>query len=250
MKNGRRSVKKNRLAIIAAAVLCAAAAVFAFAMTGHRFFAALLLGIALVIVYFHYVKSRAWRAVAAAVLVIGAVAFGVIESPIIADARTDAPEDTEYILVLGAGLNGDVPSLSLTNRLTAALDWLESHPECTAIVSGGQGPGENMTEAEAMGIWLEARGIAPERIILEPEATSTYENLANSFEIIRERGSEPDGNCAIVTSEYHLHRARMMAADQGVEAYGVAARTSMPTLMLNYFIREAFAVTYYRIFGA
>ena len=118
------------------------------------------------------------------------------------------------------------------------------------VPSGGQGPGENMTEAEAMGIWLEARGVAPERIVLEPEATSTWENLANSFALIRERGGEPDGNCAILTSEYHLCRAKLMAADQGVEAYGVAARTSMPTLMINYFIREAFAVTYYRIFGA
>lgn len=243
-------MKKGKLWLIAVIILALAAAVFAFAMTGHRFFAALLLGIALVIVYFHYVKSRRWRAVAAAVLILGAAVFGVIEAPIVADARTDAPDGTEYLIVLGAGLNGDVPSLSLTNRLTAALEWLEGHPDCVAVVSGGQGPGENMTEAEAMGIWLEARGIAPERIVLEPEATSTWENLANSFALIRERGGEPDENCAILTSEYHLCRAKLMAADQGVEAYGVAARTSMPTLMINYFIREAFAVTYYRIFGA
>ena len=40
-----------------------------------------------------------------------------------------------------------------------------------------------------------------------------------------------------------------MAAKLGVECYGVAARTSWPTLMLNYFIREGFAVTYYRLTG-
>ena len=242
-------MKKGKLWLIAVIILALAAAVFAFAMTGHRFFAALLLGIALVIVYFHYVKSRRWRAVAAAVLILGAAVFGVIEAPIVSDARTDAPDGTEYLIVLGAGLNGDVPSLSLTNRLTAALEWLEEHPDCTAIVTGGQGPGENMTEAEAMGIWLEARGIAPERIIREPEATSTWENLDNSFELIRARGGEPDGNCAIVTSEYHLCRAKLMARDMGVSAYGVAGRTNMPTLMVNYFIREAFALTYYRVFG-
>jgi uncharacterized SAM-binding protein YcdF (DUF218 family) len=97
---------------------------------------------------------------------------------------------------LGAGLHGTTPSLSLTNRLAAALAFLEEHPDTVAIVSGGQGPGENMTEAEAMTIWLEARGIAPERIIGEPEATSTAENLENSFRIIRERGGDPDGNVA------------------------------------------------------
>ena len=107
-----------------------------------------------------------------------------------------------------------------------------------------------MTEGEAMSVWLEAKGIDPSRIIVEDKATSTMENLQFSFELIRAAGGEPDGNCAIVTSEYHLCRAKMMAADLGVEAWGVAGHTTWPTLMLNYFIREAFAVTYYRIFGA
>ena len=40
-----------------------------------------------------------------------------------------------------------------------------------------------------------------------------------------------------------------MAAKLGVECYGVAAHTSWPTLMLNYFIREGFAVTYYKLTG-
>lgn len=240
---------RSKLWLIAVIVLLLAAAVFAFAMTGHGFFAALLALAALFVLAWHFARRRL-RIALAVLLLLGIAVFAVIEAPIIAGARTDAPDGCEYLVVLGAGLNGDVPSLSLTNRLTAALEWLEGHPDCTAIVTGGQGPGENMTEAEAMGIWLEARGIEPERIILEPEATSTWENLENSFEIIRARGDEPDLNCAIVTSEYHLCRAKLMAEDMGVRAYGVAGRTSMPTLMINYFIREAFALTYYRIFGA
>ena len=129
---------------------------------------------------------------------------------------------------------------------------LEAHRTASAVVSGGQGPGETMTEGEAMSVWLEAKGIDPSRIIVEDKATSTNRgrNLEFSFELIRAAGGEPDGNCAIVTSEYHLCRAKMMAADLGVEAWGVAGHTTWPTLMLNYFIREAFAVTYYRIFGA
>ena len=90
----------------------------------------------------------------------------------------------------------------------------------------------------------------PSRIIVEDKAISTMENLEFSFKLIREAGGEPDGNVAIVTSEYHLCRAKLMAEELGVEAWGVAGHTTWPTLMLNYFIREAFAVTYYRIFGA
>ncbi len=236
---------KARLWLIAVIVLL----VFAVAMTGHTFVAALCAFIALVIVYFHFVRRRGLRIAAAIVLAAGIAVFGVIEAPIVAGARTDAPDDVEYLVVLGAGLHGDVPSLSLTDRLEGALAWLEAHPDCVAVVSGGQGPGETMTEGEAMGIWLEARGIDPSRIIVEDRATSTQENLEYSFALIRGRGGEPDGNCAIVTSEYHLYRAKALAARQGVECFGVAARTSWPTLMLNYFIREGFAVTYYRLTG-
>lgn len=240
---------KARLWLIAVIVLLVAAVVFAVAMTGHTFVAALCAFISLVIVYFHFVRRRGLRIAAAIVLAAGIAVFGVIEAPIVAGARTDAPDDVEYLVVLGAGLHGDVPSLSLTDRLEGALAWLEAHPDCVAVVSGGQGPGETMTEGEAMGIWLEARGIDPSRIIVEDRATSTQENLEYSFALIRGRGGEPDGNCAIVTSEYHLYRAKALAARQGVECFGVAARTSWPTLMLNYFIREGFAVTYYRLTG-
>ena len=240
---------KAKLWLVAVILLLLAAVVFAVAMTGHTFVAALCAFIALVIVYFHFVRRRGLRIAAAIVLAAGIAVFGVIEAPIVAGARTDAPDDVEYLVVLGAGLHGDVPSLSLTDRLEGALAWLEAHPDCVAVVSGGQGPGETMTEGEAMGIWLEARGIDPSRIIVEDRATSTQENLEYSFALIRGRGGEPDGNCAIVTSEYHLYRAKALAARQGVECFGVAARTSWPTLMLNYFIREGFAVTYYRLTG-
>ncbi len=240
---------KAKLWLVAVIVLLLAAVVFAVAMTGHTFVAALCAFIALVIVYFHFVRRRVWRLIAAAALVVGVAAFCVIEAPIVSEARTDAPDDVEYLVVLGAGLHGDVPSLSLTDRLNGALDWLETHPDCVAVVSGGQGPGETMTEGEAMQVWLEAKGIAAGRIIVENRATSTWENLENSFALIRERGGDPDGNTAIVTSEYHLYRAKAMAAKLGVECYGVAAHTSWPTLMLNYFIREGFAVTYYKLTG-
>ena len=117
------------------------------------------------------------------------------------------------------------------------------------IVSGGMGPGESVTEAEAMRDWLTAHGISEDRILLEDRATSTQENLSFSFALIRERGDEPDGKVAIVSSAYHLYRAKSMARLQGVEAAGVAAPWGYPMVMLNYFIREAFGVTHLWVFG-
>ena len=83
----------------------------------------------------------------------------------------------------------------------------------------------------------------------EPRATSTQENLEYSFALIRERGDEPDGKVAIVSSAYHLYRAKSMARLQGVGAAGVAAPWGYPLVMLNYFIREAFGVTHLWAFG-
>lgn len=240
---------KGKMWLIFVILLLVGAGLLFFAATGHDYVAALLVLIAALIVIYRF-GGHGLRVAVTVLLVIGMAAFIIIEIPIVREARTDAPDDCEYVIVLGAGLKGDVPTLSLRNRLDAALEWLEAHPDCVAVVSGGQGPGENMPEGEAMGIWLEARGIEPERIIVEDRSTSTMENLENSFALIREAGGEPDGNCAIITSEYHLCRAKLMARSLGVEAWGVAAHTSWPSLMLNYFIREAFAVTYYRIFGA
>ena len=85
---------------------------------------------------------------------------------------------------------------------------------------------------------------------MEPKATSTLENLKFSFDIIRERGDEPQGNVAIVSSAYHLYRAKLMAKNLGVtDAAGVAAPWGYFFVMLNYFIREAFGVTHLWVLG-
>lgn len=97
--------------------------------------------------------------------------------------------------------------------------------------------------------WLCQRGIPDERIIREPRATSTMDNLRYSFELIRQRGDEPDANIAIISSSYHLYRAKSMARLQGAQAVGVAARMGYPLSMLSSYIREAFGVTHLWVFG-
>ena len=200
-------------------------------MVAHRFFSKAL-----------------WRALVVLVC-IGCLYFCIVEIPIIKNARTDDAPKRDYLIVLGAAVYGDKPSLTLERRLEGALDYLERYPKSTVIVSGGMGAGETVTEAQAMHDWLVKRGVAEERILLEPEATSTLENLEYSFRIIRDRGDEPDGNVAICSSAYHLYRAKLMSRNLGAEAAGVAAPWGYFFVMLNYFIREAFGVTHLWVFG-
>lgn len=232
----------------AAGLLLIGALFFRFALRGYSYIAHTLSFIAALVIMHRFFPAFLWRA-AVILTCLGLVYFIIVEIPIIKNARTDPEPERDYLIVLGAAVHGDSPSLSLVHRLEGALDYLQRYPESTAIVTGGQGPGENITEAQAMFDWLTARGIAPERVIMEPKATSTKENLQFSLDIIRSRGDEPQGNVAILSSPYHLYRAKSMAELLGVSAAGVTGHWDYPLLTINYFIREAFGVTHLWVFG-
>lgn len=234
--------------ILWVAALLAAALVFRFAMRGYAYIGYTLAFIAALIVLEHYLPRGTWRVVTALVCV-GLIYFCIVEIPIVANSHTDKAPERKYVVVLGAAVHGSTPSLSMTHRLEGALEYLEAYPESTAIVSGGQGSGEDISEAQAMADWLLAHGVAPERVLLENKSTSTMENLEFSYKIIRERGDEPDGNVAIVSSSYHLYRAKEMSKMLGVAAAGVAGSPDYPLITLNFFIREAFGVTHLWVLG-
>ena len=228
--------------------LLALALFLRFALRGYVYWGYTAAFVAFLIFARHVFPRLLWR-ILLILTCIGLVYFCIVEVPIIQNARTDADDERPYLIVLGAAVYGEQPSLTLVRRLEGALDYLERYPESCVIVSGGMGPGESITEAQAMHDWLRARGVAEDRILLEDRATSTRENLSFSFDLIRERGDEPDGHVAIVSSAYHLYRAKSMARLQGVQAAGVAAPWGYPMVMLNYFIREAFGITHLWVFG-
>lgn len=168
---------------------------------------------------------------------------------IVSSSRGTEDPESEYLIVLGAGVNGTRPSRSLRERIDAAYDYLVSNPEAVAIVSGGQGSGEDITEALCMFNELTAAGIDPERVWMEDKATTTLENLRFSLDLIEERTGTRPAKAAIVSSEYHLHRAGIFAGWLNLEAELVPAKTGIVPLRLNYYLREIFAVWYYSIFG-
>ncbi len=240
--------KNDRTRWIAVGGLGGAALVLRFALRGYAYWGYLCLFLAALLLLQRYLPPILWRGVLI-LTCLGLLYFCAVEVPIIKNARTDKEPERDYLVVLGAAVYGDQPSLTLVRRLEGARDYLNAYPDAVAIVSGGMGKGETVTEAQAMHDWLIAQGIPEERILLEPEATSTLENLSNSYDIIRSRGDEPDGKVAVVSSAYHLYRAKLISRGLGVEAAGVAAPWGYFFVMLNYFIREAFGVTKLWILG-
>ncbi|MBO4838697.1 MAG: YdcF family protein [Lachnospiraceae bacterium] len=143
------------------------------------------------------------------------------------------------VVILGCGVRGTVPSLMLQTRIDAAADYLTAHPDARAVCSGGMGRGENISEGECIYRVLTARGIAPERLLVEDRSSNTEENLCFSAAIIKEEGLSP--HLILVSSEYHLYRAVHMANRLGLEAESVPAHTPL-RLLPAYFLRECMAV--------
>lgn len=132
----------------------------------------------------------------------------------------------EYVIVLGAGLHGSEPSQALKNRLDTTVEYMNKNKNAKAIVSGGQGKGESISEAEAMERYLTSRGIAPERVFKEDTAKNTYENLALSKPYI-------DGSCVIITNNFHIARALQMAKINGIDARHIGAPTPITLLPVS-----------------
>lgn len=234
--------------LILPGVLVLLGLVLRFFFTGVGYIAYAMFFAAALIAIMRFCKRTLIKRTVCILTALGIAYLVVIEVPIVGAASGDGDREYDYIIVLGAAVHGDTPSLSLVERMSAARDYMQAHPQTIAIVSGGQGSDENISEAAAMTAWLTANGIDKSRIIAEDKATSTLENLEYSFKIIRQRGDDPNYSCAVVTSEYHIYRAKLLAQSLDVSVGSVAAHTTYAPIMINYFIREAFGVTYQLVF--
>ena len=239
----------------AAAVLLALAGVVLMTVRlwGMRFSGFLLAGLAAVLIMALLLDrwaagskaGRLCRRIFQTALTLVLVPLLLIEIYVINVGRSGLPAlPADAVVVLGAGVNGKSPSLSLHTRLTAALDYLEENPDVPAVLTGGRGYGEEITEAQCMYDWLTARGVDPARLILEERAGNTAENFAFSKDLLEEHGIDPaEDNAAVVTNDFHIARSRLIAARQGYgHAFGVPAELPWKHLEVNYYLREAFAM--------
>ncbi len=164
--------------------------------------------------------------------------WGITTKWLINGEKPKANGKYKYVIVLGAKVKrGAIPSKALAFRLDAALTYVKQYPNIHIIVSGGQGPDEDETEASVMKQYLIDRGFPESRIIVEDRSTSTYENLLNTKRII---GSDLKG-ITIVSSDYHLARAKMLAEELHLKCDVIAAKTPK-SIEAKVRFRERFAL--------
>jgi uncharacterized SAM-binding protein YcdF (DUF218 family) len=131
--------------------------------------------------------------------------------------------------------------------LDKAIAYSQRNPRALIIVSGAQGPQESITEALAMERYLINHGVAPERIIKEESATSTYENMMFSKELLDGILANPY-TAVVITNDFHIYRASQMAKKTGLNATHLHAKIDWYAIPQNY-LRECLAVVKFWVIG-
>lgn len=169
---------------------------------------------------------------------VGLVAAAVTEGFILANRGVAEDVQSDYVIVLGAAVRGNLPSRSLRQRLDAALSCLRQNQDSICIVSGGRGDNENISEAECMQQYLLEHGIPEGRIWMENKAANTCENIRFSIELIEEKTNKKPETVTIVSSGYHMLRAKMECRSHGVMPKGFGCPTPNVLYRVNYYLRE------------
>lgn len=193
----------------------------------------------------------------------GFVAFAAVESCIVKTMFMEPEPNLEYVIVLGAQVKGEVPSKALRKRLQAAEKYMRDNPQTRAVLSGGKGDGEDISEAECMYRYLAEAGIEKERLLVEDKSTTTLENLRFSAKVIEEdlraKGagstkemqevSAMERKVGILSNNFHVYRAMLLGRKMGyTDFYGVPAGSDYK-LQIHYMVREFFALIKEKMMG-
>ncbi len=164
--------------------------------------------------------------------------FLLVEGFLVAKSLQTPVPNADYVIILGAQVRGKTPSLTLNARINAAADYLNKNPNSKAICSGGQGEGEDITEAYAIKQGLIARGVKEDRILLEEHSTNTVENLTFSQSFI----DDPKSSVVVITSNFHIYRASRIARKIGYENLSLSSAQEFLLTTPQYYVREFFAL--------
>lgn len=187
------------------------------------------------------IKNTILRRMFKVVLSIFLISFILIEGFIMLSARSQNNVKVSYVVILGAGLRGNLITYTLKYRLDKGIEYLNKNPETKVVVTGGQGLGETITEAEAMKSYLLKNGISEDRIIEENKATSTLENFKYTSELLKHQQNQEKIKIMIITSDFHMFRSKILAKRNGFIPYGITSNT-YKYILPNCYIREYFAV--------
>lgn len=190
-------------------------------------------------------KRRILRGAACLVLLAGMTASYLLwmSGRVMNEWRRSHGSPSDCAIVLGAAVWNGKPSTALRERLDVAVQVYETGLAGHLILSGGVGAGDTVSEALVMKHYLMSKGIPEQALLLEEDSHSTLENLHNSRKLMADNGFT---SAVLVTHGFHALRARMQAADMGIEA--TVEPVQITPLDLRYYVlREDVGIAYYEV---
>lgn len=217
--------------------------------SGTLFFAVWII-IGLILIGFAYLISKniwkkipsIFRIIIVTMVIVALSAYLIIQGFMVSHFNDKAEAKVDYLIVLGAQVKEDGPSAVLKYRLDEAIEYLNANPNTICIVSGGKGTNEPLEEAEGMAKYLVKNGIEKSRIIKENKSLNTKENIINSKKLM-----EDNKSVAIVTNDFHMFRALIIAKDNGLANPQSLSSTSAKLYLPNNMLREFMALIKYYI---
>lgn len=190
-------------------------------------------------------RLNRWIKALIALILVGVLAFAALLGAVLHGSYDHVQGDPQIMVILGCQVKSWGPSILLQDRLDKALDYLEEHLDMTVVVSGGQGPDEHITEAQAMYDYLVAHGVNGEQILLEEESHNTVQNLKYTRELLESEGYDLTADIVVVSNGFHLTRVQMLwerVWGSGDNLSTLAAPSSHMPSRLKMYIREPIAL--------
>jgi uncharacterized SAM-binding protein YcdF (DUF218 family) len=162
--------------------------------------------------------------------------------------HADDRRPVDAIVVLGAAQYDGRPSPLLESRLEHALALYREGVAPRIVTTGGKLPADRFTEAQASANWLIERGVPDDAILREVQGTTTWESLAATARILRNRGL---GSVVLVSDPFHSLRIKETAEELGLRAHVSPTRTSpiRGGAAVRRMVREAAGVSVARLPG-
>ena len=150
-------------------------------------------------------------------LIVNAYVVSSAKKEIISPEEAADLTDVDCIIVLGCLVRpSGKPSDMLADRLRRGVELYESGAAPKILMSGDHGQKE-YNEVQTMKQYALDAGIESSDIFMDHAGFCTYDSIYRAKEIFGAK------KIIIVSQEYHLHRALLIARKLGVEAVGVAS---------------------------
>jgi uncharacterized SAM-binding protein YcdF (DUF218 family) len=137
--------------------------------------------------------------------------------------RRNEARPSDAIVVLGAAQYDGRPSPVLRARLDHAIELYRKGIAPVIIMTGGQAPGDTVSEAVASQRYAVREGVPRDAILTEREGMTTVESMEGVWKLMEARQMK---SAVLVSDPFHMLRLKLLARQVGFRGFTSPTRTS------------------------